>query len=178
MSESKIFIGIDPGKSGAWAMLTERGTVHATGKLEFTRTFILELKANMHNTLVACIEQVHAMPKQGTVSTFSFGESYGIVQGILQALCVSFETVTPGKWQKTVLDSVPAKAPKRSGDDKKADARRRAANQKALKEHITAFVVRKWPKLAESLSFKENQGIADAVCIAEYCRLRSRRSLQ
>jgi len=43
---------------------------------------------------------VHAMPKQGVSSTFKFGQNFGTLLGILAALGIPHERITPGKWQK------------------------------------------------------------------------------
>jgi crossover junction endodeoxyribonuclease RuvC len=40
------------------------------------------------------------MPRQGVTSTFSFGESFGWCQGILDAYGVSYELVRPLKWKR------------------------------------------------------------------------------
>ena len=48
----------------------------------------------------AVLEKVHAMPRQGVVSSFKFGESFGFCQGMLVAAGVRFELHTPQKWQK------------------------------------------------------------------------------
>ena len=48
----------------------------------------------------AYIEKVHSMPAQGVVSSFKFGRSYGFLRGLLIALKIPFEEVTPQRWQK------------------------------------------------------------------------------
>lgn len=47
-----------------------------------------------------CLEKVHAMPKQGVASTFSFGESYGWLKGVLDANHVSYQEIPPERWKK------------------------------------------------------------------------------
>ena len=53
-----------------------------------------------YTPIVAYIEKVHAMPKQGVASTFKFGMAYGFLRGMLVALGVPFHEVTPQTWQK------------------------------------------------------------------------------
>jgi crossover junction endodeoxyribonuclease RuvC len=50
----------------------------------------------------ATIEAVHAMPKQGVTSSFTFGKGYGALLMALTAAGIPFETVTPQKWQKAL----------------------------------------------------------------------------
>ncbi len=47
------------------------------------------------------IEQVHAMPRNGAVSMFTFGMGYGMILGLSLALEALLETklVTPQRWQ-------------------------------------------------------------------------------
>ena len=47
---------------------------------------------------VAFLEVVHSMPKQGVVSTFKFGQSYGNLEAFLTAAEIPFERVTPSVW--------------------------------------------------------------------------------
>lgn len=45
------------------------------------------------------IEKVHAMPKQGVVSTFTFGEGYGSWKGMAAALQIPLVEYRPQDWQ-------------------------------------------------------------------------------
>ena len=47
----------------------------------------------------ALIERVSSSPQMGTVSAFTFGESYGSLQMLLKCCLVPFERITPVKWQ-------------------------------------------------------------------------------
>ena len=51
---------------------------------------------------VAVVEAVHAMPKNGSVSGFKLGRSYGFLRGCLTALGIPFIEVNAGKWQKAL----------------------------------------------------------------------------
>ena len=48
----------------------------------------------------AWIERVHALPKQGVTSSFSFGLAYGLARGVLAALGVPVSLVTPNEWKR------------------------------------------------------------------------------
>ena len=100
-----LFIGIDPGKSGAIAAIDEEGRFVSVVKLKETEqdvwTWMLkELGIGYGKpSHFAVLEKVGAMPRQGLSSTFKFGVSYGFCRGILTANRVRFEEVTPAKWQ-------------------------------------------------------------------------------
>lgn len=97
-----IYIGVDPGKSGAYAVLNEQGIVCRVGLMD---TFLSEMLKVHHmlgegEKLFAVVEQVGAMPKQGVASTFKFGKEAGYVEGVLSARRIPYQTVLPRNWKK------------------------------------------------------------------------------
>src|SRR5207253_1693340 len=46
------------------------------------------------------VEDVHAMPKQGVVSSFGFGRSVGVVHGVLAALGYPSTRIAPEVWKR------------------------------------------------------------------------------
>lgn len=100
-----MFVGIDPGKSGAIAVIDAEGCFVAVVKLKETEQdiwtwMVKELGIGYGKSgHFAVLEKVGAMPRQGLSSTFKFGVSYGFCRGILTANRIRFEEVTPAKWQ-------------------------------------------------------------------------------
>ena len=94
-----IYLGVDPGKSGAIVAIWPGGSIqHARN--DWTERDVSEWLADVgSDKCYATLEQVGAMPKQGVSSTFKFGQSFGFLRGLLIAHRVPFETVTPSKWQ-------------------------------------------------------------------------------
>ena len=101
-----IWIGIDPGsKSGAFAAINdsgERWTVPWDND-----AFVVSMKAittfrdRDGESLMAVVEKVGAMPKQGLSSTWVFAENFGYIQGVLHALSIPFQLVPPRVWKKS-----------------------------------------------------------------------------
>lgn len=93
-----IYMGIDPGKDGAFAIIDDDGrtTVHPFERTEFVET----CHALSRLPVVCCLEQVHSMPKQGVSSTFNFGKAAGYLEGVLEAFGIAYQRVTPQKWKK------------------------------------------------------------------------------
>lgn len=95
-----IYIGIDPGLKGGWAIIEGNGhvEVHPWDDREFVKsmTWIWEQDLDCR----CALERVGAMPKQGLSSTFKFGEEYGIIQGVLKALNIPYQTIPPQTWKK------------------------------------------------------------------------------
>ncbi|MEK9735756.1 MAG: hypothetical protein VW239_00370 [Candidatus Nanopelagicales bacterium] len=104
-----IFLGIDPGASGGIAWLSSFSEEARAHKFPDTErdayeVFLMALADAGRNNLstFAIIERVHSMPKQGVVSSFKFGQSYGFLRGCLIALEIPFEEATPQSWQKAI----------------------------------------------------------------------------
>ena len=149
---SKGFIGIDPGLNGAiaylkdgkldiWDMPTFSIKRNNKNKREVDASSLSDTLEDLHG--VAFVEKVGAMPGQGVSSMFSFGQSYGIILGILAAYQIPITLVPPKTW-KAVLKV-------RQGKD--------AARMKAselMPEHSGL-----WP-------LKKHDGRAEAALIAYY----------
>lgn len=94
------FIGIDPGKKGAMAII--ESTPDGIGEVKIIpfepSDYISALKS--YSGAVACIEQVHSLPREGVKSVFSFGQTYGWLLGVMDALGVSYQVVPPNKWKR------------------------------------------------------------------------------
>lgn len=98
------FVGVDPGSSGAIAIIDEFGAYVADLKLKDQTPHDvwewLDTRTAEASKLSAAIERVHSMPKQGVASSFKFGFSAGFLHGMLVAAGIPFDDVTPQKWQK------------------------------------------------------------------------------
>jgi len=138
-----IYLGVDPGASGAIATIDHDviETCVLNPKKNTERDIADFLNGYRYSKCFAILEQVNAMPKQGVVSMFKFGQSFGFLRGLLIAMGIPFEMVRPAKWQGYMKC--------RTGGDK----------------NITKA---KASELFPSL--KITHDIADAVLLAEYCR--------
>lgn len=142
-TKSRIFIGIDPGKTGAVAILHHDLSVQVFDTPEST-TGMADLLYGYNNPQVF-VEKVHAMPGQGVVSMFSFGENYGKWQGIIAALGYSYSMVAPQTWKKELLKDMPKE-----------------------KESSIIRALQLFPGMSNFLSRKKDHNRAEALLIAEY----------
>lgn len=151
-------IGIDPGQTGAIAAYEDgmmvavadmptSARLHGNGLQvdagELASIIIRMRRGNFHFTTVN-LEAVSAMPGQGGSSMFRFGESLGVVLGVLGALQIPVYWVTPQKWKK---------AANLIGKDK--DAAR-------------TLIIQQHPEIADQLARKKDIGRAEACCIAKF----------
>ena len=94
-----IYIGIDPGKSGAMAIIFEG--MDETVLTPFDEREYTHLLRDLNSQISkACLEHVGAMPGQGVTSMFNFGQNFGYIKGLLEAYQISYELVRPQKWKK------------------------------------------------------------------------------
>lgn len=104
-----LVIGIDPGCSGALAVLDMH--MHIIGTLNMP-TLKVGSKSRVNGAAAAAwlssyddahvfIEQVGAMPGQGTASMFTFGHAAGVIEGVVAGMMMPHTLVTPQAWKKS-----------------------------------------------------------------------------
>ena len=141
------YIGIDPGATGALALLDAgfNGALVWDYEERYTGISLIKNLLEEDCKFSAAIEKAQSMPAQGVVSMFKFGENYGYWRGILETLEIPFIYVTPHKWQKAVFNSMP-----------KADTKTMSLD----------LARRLFPDV--DLKYKKHHGRADALLIAYY----------
>lgn len=161
-----VFIGIDPGISGALAAVDEDGnligahhipTLQAKGKRREVNVGALRTLANKligSGKPVGAVERVSARPGQGVVSMYRFGKACGLLEGLLLGLGVPYITPLPRSWQSVMLKDVEGETPK-------------------IRAVIAAS--RLWGNL--DLSLKKDHNLADAALLAMYARREHMQSI-
>lgn len=152
-----IYIGIDPGLSGAVGVLIPNEGVMVydtpTAVVEGEKTkrrylfgsMAALLRPYIGKDVLAVLENVHSMPKQGVASSFCFGEGKGVWEGILAAFEIPTELVSPQRWKKEIMAD--------QGKEKSA------ARFKAMAL---------FPSLADQLKLVKHDGRAEALLMAVY----------
>ena len=110
-----ITIGIDPGLTGAIALLRDGEYLDlmdmpttikgGSGKVKYEVSPIaiiqyLRSKIASSESHAAIIERVNSMPGQGSATVFSLGDSFGCARAALAAFGTSYRDVTPTVWKK------------------------------------------------------------------------------
>ncbi len=148
------YIGIDPGKSGAICAIDSSGNAWVVVKTDKPYKEIyheLWYATCIKGECFAAIELVHAMPGQGVASTFKFGESFGMLLGLLAVTDVEFEKVRPAVWCKEF-------GLKKGEEESNTDWKNR---HKQLAQELFPDV-------------DVTHATADALLIAEYCRRKNK----
>ncbi len=150
-------IGIDPGLSGAIAILENNKVLNLfdipvmsegkKNKRQLNSALLVSLlKENIfkNEEVSVVVEQVNAMPGQGVTSMFNFGQTFGAIKGICAALNLPIFFVRPSKWKKhfELINS--------SKDSSRTKA------------------IEMYPKLSNQLAKKKDVNKSDAILIARY----------
>jgi crossover junction endodeoxyribonuclease RuvC len=156
LSATPHIIGIDPGKSGALAALTEQGDLIAVVDMptlanKLNAWLLADAIEQLGNAVdvTAIVEDVHSMPKQGISSAFDFGKSYGMVLGALAAIGIRTELVSPSAWKKTMGLTVP-----------------KGADKRLAKEMSRSAAIERWPAHRELFARVKDADRAEAALLA------------
>tara|TARA_B100000780_G_C20816169_1_gene324267 strand:+ start:22 stop:513 length:492 start_codon:yes stop_codon:yes gene_type:complete len=150
-------IGIDPGLSGAIAILEDKKIEELfdmpvmpdgkKNKRQLNSALLVKLIKdsikNLEDTVMV-VEQVNAMPGQGVTSMFNFGQTFGAIKGICAALGLPIFFVRPAKWKKHF---------------ELINSSKDASRTKAIEMY---------PSISEQLSKKKDVNKSDAILIARY----------
>ncbi len=152
-----LYLGIDPGSSGAVAVLDGNGQIVAVtdmpvvkvkvGKTERARVsgpmLAALLEQTAHDTVMVVLEKVGGMTGQSASAAFTFGYGAGMIEGVIAALGLPMAPVTPQVWKKSAGI---------------------AADKGAARE----AAMRLWPREAERFARVKDDGRAEAALMARH----------
>lgn len=162
-----IYVGIDPGKTGAVAVILpdrvyfeDMPTLKVGTKNEYDTNEMAEIIWRIRKDVGHCgepfvmLEKSQAMPpeingrRQGVASSFQVGLGYGIWLGLLSGLGIAYEVAHPATWKRKMLADMPKG-----------------------KEASILKAKQLFPQVAAScLKRKKDHGRAEALLLAEYGR--------
>ena len=159
--DKNCILGVDPGLSGALALLDSDGLITVFDMPVTARVVNGKTKnridayqlgdwvaKNAPSIRVAIVEAVGAMPGQGVTSSFGFGFTAGVIQGVLAACDVAMQEVHPQKWKRQYgLLGQPKDA------------------SRAMASKLLPSAAHLWPR-------KKDDGRAEAVLLALYGRMK------
>jgi hypothetical protein len=163
----KYYLGIDPGKQGAFTILDENSTVIETigtpliGK-EYDRQAIIEILTSRAFHKIG-LENPNVILGASKSSSASLANCVGLIEGMMLGLGTPFIMIQPKEWQKECWKHVKIQ---KKGGGKETDT----------KATSIIAAVNLWPKEnfkvtnAGNPSKNHNDGMVDAALIAEYVR--------
>lgn len=107
-----MIVAIDPGKTGALAY-------QSNGSIVMAESFRKDSDGNFHDAhlhgmlkalkwralergepIVCIVEHVHHIKGDGAKGSFSFGENFGLIKGLLRGLDIEYNLVSPQAWKR------------------------------------------------------------------------------
>lgn len=166
------YLGIDPGGDGALAIITndtnapqpilpmpmmayDNVFIPKTSRSKRKKKFEVDVAAiksflDGYEIKAAAIELIHAMPGNGAVSMFTFGENFSAVKACIRTLGIPLYQVKPKDWQKHILGFT-------------------TSDKKVAQDYCQKF----FPNtslLKNSRCRTPHSGIADAICVGVWLR--------
>jgi len=150
---TKLTLGIDPGTSGAVALLDGNQLIDvwdipivevtkgSKTRKEISAVLLAQELEEFREKATVIVERVSAMPRQGVTSVFGFGRSFGVIEGVVAGLGMPIEYVSPAVWKKHF----------RLGREK---------------EDSRAMALNIWPGMATKFARKKDADRAEAALIA------------
>ena len=142
-----MIAAIDPGKTGAIALLYPDGTLYVEDMPIFSKEINGAAISQMFREFPPrhlYIEAVNSFG-MGRQSAFMFGQGVGVIKGVLAAQQVPYSQVAPAKWKRELSLSKD-------------------------KDQARAMATRLFPKSADKFKRKKDDGRAEAVLIAHWAK--------
>lgn len=156
-----VFIGIDPGKSGAiaiWRPAISALTLYdapllanTKGKTETDLHGLLAILRIPDGDAVVLLEAASPRPGEGSVSAFTFGKGYGAIQMAIAAQGHEVRYVTPSVWKKHFGLIFP-----------------KGTGKPIIKAASRALAQQRFPAMAQSFARVKDDGRAEAALMAIY----------
>lgn len=160
MEEVKTFIGIDPGKSGGIVFLDQNGNIQDVLDIKKNSEQDLNYFLSIYNnqTQMCVIEKVHSFPGQGVTSTFTFGENFGMLQGLVIGNKIPHELFTPRQWQKEMRIKKKQKSESKTDFKRrlKGEAQRLFPNEKVINNTADAYLIAEFCRRKFGSVFEKN----------------------
>ena len=190
-------IGIDCGLNGGISIIDDDISVCSmpVKKEDEKKVYDIEkiltlFRKYVGKDVVFCIERQGVRPGESGTSALTIGKNYGLLLGAAMAFGFNVIIVTPQKWKKFYdelsitpeieglrskaksleeqLKTVKDKAEKKR-IKKEADSTRRGIKVMA-KDNARLLAAKLYPELAKEFALKKDDGKAEAVLIANFCK--------
>ncbi len=170
-AKPKIYLGIDPGKSGAIAFVDPEGKLHkyvipiAGSDIDGQELYNILDTIRYHYTPTVILEDVHSLFGMSAASNFSFGFVCGMIRAMVIANSLPIHMVAPKTWQKLIwLNDDKVYKPKKP-EQKNPSIDTKATTLKAVRRIFPTFDLTK-----NQRAQIPHDGIVDAIALSEYGR--------
>ena len=148
------YVGIDPGAKGAIAVLGDDGSISIMDMpaLEELMKKTIGLRGGLGERYRVAIEQVHPLPGQSCIASFTYGENFLLAKLIGMCYNIHPVMVSPQRWKKHY-------GLKKEPNETKTEYKRKSVDK--AKELF--------PQAAEALKYSKD-GRAEALLIANWLK--------
>ena len=155
LEKNRLFVGIDPGKSGGIAYISEN-----EGKIDYFKcqtsndldTMLKLFKGSFTPTnLHIYIEKVWSFPSDSNKASFTFGKNIGMWETLLEINGLEYTEVSPRVWQKYL--HIPSGLKK--------------TERKKLLKKVANDYIQNYDTNSKAITYYTS----DAICIAFYGKL-------
>lgn len=164
----KTYMGIDPGSKGCVTVM-DGGGIRFFSLRDMTERETAELFGKVGKAdggAAAVMEEVHAVFGSSARSTFSFGETYGMLKGLLVAAGIPYSLVPPKTWQAEIWASDDKVYRYKRDGKKMVDTKATSIN--AARRLFPGLDLRRTERCS-----RIDDNIADSLLICEYGRRRN-----
>ena len=176
----KIVIGIDPGSLGFLSCIMPNGNIEFKSINESSVDVLNKTLCGWVNQasayewgIIVVMEQVHAIFGSSAKATFSFGEIFGVLKGLIMANNIPYHLVQPKEWQSVIWVNSDIVATIKEVQTKKGVVKRKEINTKKTSMNAAK-------RLFPSIDFRRNvrcknidDNKVDSLLIAEYGRRKN-----
>jgi hypothetical protein len=166
-----MFLGIDPGNSGGFALINKDGDISGLwvmprigSKMDYDRTAKLiksisgYCELNGEKLLIGIEKPCAFLPGKihSNFPMLNYGTGFGVLIGAIAVLEIPYLLIHPKTWQKEIW----------TGSDKRKDPKKKSLE-------ISRRLFPKADLRATARCKKPHDGLIDALLIAEYCRRKN-----
>lgn len=171
----KTCIGIDVGKNGAIFIWKEDNTFSCHKMPLVAKEYdLVTLKDILieycqEPNVMVCLEDLNAIFGSSAGATFSFGEGFGLIKGILSAYEIPFTLVHAKVWQKFCFQGIP-EVRKPPSEKQKVLNKRGSIDTKAMALLAVKRLCPQYPVNFGGRATKAHDGLVDAALISFYAQ--------
>lgn len=103
MSKRHLYLGIDPGRNGAYAFIDDNNNVVSLGNIDGIYSYLIHTCiADEYNYYTGCVEDVCGRPGQSCQSNTTFMKLAGKAELLAEVICDEVTLVKPQIWKRSL----------------------------------------------------------------------------
>lgn len=170
---SRVYMGIDPGSAGVLTIQRDGVFEHFFIKKEGisgVSQALKNAKEESNGDCVCVMEEVHAIFNSSAKATFSFGEIFGALKGLLIAHKIPFHLVQPKQWQKEMWANSDMVYMTKEVIAKGQKIKRKSVNTKQTSMNACKRLLPNIDQRRSDRCKKADDNLTDSILLSEFAR--------